>query len=49
MNHDDLHYMGMREIGLAIQAGELSSEAVTERHSNASPSLTAGSRATHCS
>lgn len=31
MNHDDLHYMGMREIGLAIQAGELSSEAVTER------------------
>lgn len=31
MNHDDLHDMGMREIGLAIQAGELSSEAVTER------------------
>ncbi len=31
MNHDDLHYMGLREIGKAIQSGEVSSETVTER------------------
>ena len=31
MNQDELHYMGLREIGEAIQSGKISSVAVTEK------------------
>ena len=31
MNQEDLHYMGLREIGDAIQAGKISSESVTKK------------------
>ncbi|MBP6019836.1 MAG: amidase [Burkholderiaceae bacterium] len=31
MNHENLHYMGLREIGEAIQSGKISSETVTKK------------------